>query len=285
MVYLSEIYLPGQSAEERFLHDIKRTCYNSYYPFQIFPEMGLDQLRFTDVSILYGGNGSGKTTLLNVIADKLRAKRQTAYNRSNFFMDFVERCELEFLNPNIDNCHIITSDDVFDYMLDVRHMNQNIDVKRDEMFEEYMELKHSDFKFRTMDDYETLKKVNLARSKTQSKFIRHELVDNVREFSNGESAFQYFVRKIDESGLFLLDEPENSLSPEKQIELVQFIENSARFYNCQFIIATHSPFVLSMAGATLYDLDSRPAARNKWTQLKNVRAYYDFFKEHEREFE
>ena len=285
MVYLSEIYLPGQSAEERFLHDIKRTCYNSYYPFQIFPEMGLDQLRFTEVSILYGGNGSGKTTLLNVIADKLRAKRQTAYNRSNFFMDFVERCELEFLNPNIDNCHIITSDDVFDYMLDVRHMNQNIDVKRDEMFEEYMELKHSDFKFRTMDDYETLKKVNLARSKTQSKFIRHELVDNVREFSNGESAFQYFVRKIDESGLFLLDEPENSLSPEKQIELVQFIENSARFYNCQFIIATHSPFVLSMAGATLYDLDSRPAARNKWTQLKNVRAYYDFFKEHEREFE
>ncbi len=285
MVYLSEIYLPGQSAEERFLHDIKRTCYNSYYPFQIFPEMGLDQLRFTEVSILYGGNGSGKTTLLNVIADKLRAKRQTAYNRSNFFTDFVERCELEFLNPNIDNCHIITSDDVFDYMLDVRHMNQNIDVKRDEMFEEYMELKHSDFKFRTMDDYETLKKVNLARSKTQSKFIRHELVDNVREFSNGESAFQYFVRKIDESGLFLLDEPENSLSPEKQIELVQFIENSARFYNCQFIIATHSPFVLSMAGATLYDLDSRPAARNKWTQLKNVRAYYDFFKEHEREFE
>ena len=40
--------------------------------------------------------------------------------------------------------------------------------------------------------------------------------------------------------LYLLDEPENSLSAELQLDLLKFIENSARFYNCQFIISTHS---------------------------------------------
>mgnify|MGYP006990124335 CR=1 FL=1 len=38
-------------------------------------------------------------------------------------------------------------------------------------------------------------------------------MDNVREHSNGESAFLYFTDKIKENGLYLLDEPENSLSP------------------------------------------------------------------------
>ena len=81
----------------------------------------------------------------------------------------------------------------------------------------------------SLDDYEQLKRVNNARRKTQSQFIRSELMDNVREYSNGESAFLYFTEKVTENALFLLDEPENSLSPAKQQELVKFIEDSARF--------------------------------------------------------
>ena len=83
---------------------------------------------------------------------------------------------------------------------------------------------------------------------------------------------------------FLLDEPENSLSPVKQQELVQFLENAVRFFGCQFVISTHSPFLLSMKGARIYDLDEDPVDVKKWTQLENVRAYYQFFKEHEDEF-
>ena len=111
------------------------------------------------------------------------------------------------------------------------------------------------------------------------------LKDNVREQSNGESAFYYFTEKIREDGLYLLDEPENSLSPGKQLELVRFMEDSARFFRCQFIIATHSPFVLAMRGAKIYDLDENPAAVRKWTELPSVRAYYDFFREHARDFD
>lgn len=110
-------------------------------------------------------------------------------------------------------------------------------------------------------------------------------MDNVREMSNGESAFMYFVKKIEEDGLYLLDEPENSLSPERQLELLDYIKDSARFFNCQFIIATHSPFLLSMAGAKIYDLDENPVTIKKWTELENVRQYYEFFKKHQNEFE
>ncbi len=51
-----------------------------------------------------------------------------------------------------------------------------------------------------------------------------------------------------------------------------------------FIIATHSPFFLSMKGARIYDMDEDPVRVKKWTELADVRAYYDFFAEHENEF-
>ena len=108
---------------------------------------------------------------------------------------------------------------------------------------------------------------------------------NVTEQSNGESALLYFENKINENGIYLLDEPENSLSPEKQLSLKKFIEDSARFYNCQFIIATHSPFLLSLDHARIYNLDKNPVQTDKWTELENIATYYSFFKEHSKDFE
>ena len=97
--------------------------------------------------------------------------------------------------------------------------HEGIDEKRKELFQDYLDTKYSKFQFRSLDDYEQLKKVNRVRSTTQSKFVRSEVMDNVREYSNGESAFRYFAEKIEDDGLYLLDEPENSLSPENQIKL------------------------------------------------------------------
>jgi predicted ATPase len=182
------------------------------------------------------------------------------------------------------NSRIITSDDVFDYMLNIRNLNEGIDIKRDELFDEYLEAKYSKFQMRSLDDYEQLRKVNNSRRKTQSRFVRGELMDNVREYSNGESAFRYFTEKIGENGLYLLDEPENSLSPKRQMELTSFLADSARFFGCQFIISTHSPFLLSMRGARIYNLDENPVTIARWTELENVRTYYDFFKLHDNEF-
>lgn len=158
-------------------------------------------------------------------------------------------------------------------------------AKKEQLFDEYLEAKHARFQMKSLEDYDTLKKITKARSLTQSKFVRSELMDNIREYSNGESALLYFSEKITENGLFLLDEPENSLSPVKQQELTKFIEDSARFFKCQLIIATHSPFLLAMKGAKIYDLDADPVDIKRWTELENVRAYYRLFKAHERAFE
>lgn len=284
-MYLSNFQFADELKEELFLNDIKRTCYNSFYPFGVLSMHHLHRLDFEPVTILYGGNGSGKSTALNVICEKLGLHRDTLYNRSSFYEDYLQMCEYEIEHQIPEQSCMITSDDVFDFMLNLRCINERIDTKREELFNDYLEAKYSKFTMKSLDDYERLKKVNLARSKTQSEYIRRNLMKNVREHSNGESAFLYFNDKIKENALYLLDEPENSLSSEKQIELQRFLVDSARFYGCQFIIATHSPFLLAMKGAKIYDLDEDPADVKKWTELGNVRAYYEFFREHQSEFE
>lgn len=285
MIYLSSFSFPDGEEEHDFFMSVKRTCYDSYYPFGTVSKKEVSILNFEDVTILYGGNGSGKTTILNVIAEKLELKRESMYNRSNFFPNYIALCDAALERDIPEHSRIITSDDVFDYMLGVRTLNEGIDTKREELYQEYLDAKYSEFHYRTMEDFERLKQVNAARRKTQSKYVRDNLMDNIREHSNGENAFRYFQEKVEESALYLLDEPENSLSPERQIELVKFIEEASKYLNCQFIISTHSPFLLGMKGAKIYDLDTMPVRPKKWTQLKNVQLYYQFFKERMGEFE
>ncbi len=284
MLYLKTFTFPSADMEFNFFMSIKRTCYDSFYPFKILSAHDLHRLDFEPVTILYGGNGSGKSTALNVIAEKTGICRDSIYNKSNFFLDYVSLCDMDAREDIPKSSRIITSDDVFDYMLNIRNLNEGIDLKREELFDEYLDAKYSQFQMRSLDDYEQLKKVNNSRRKTQSRFVRGELLDNVREYSNGESAFIYFTEKIGENGLYLLDEPENSLSPKRQLELMSFLEDSTRFFGCQFIISTHSPFLLSMNGAKIYNLDGNPVTTERWTDLENVRTYFDFFKAYENEF-
>lgn len=285
MVYLSHFEFPDIEKEYDFIFRQKRTCYDTYYPFQILSKHQFCMIDFEPVTILYGGNGSGKTTALNVIAEKLELQRETLYNRSNFFEDYIKMCDFQVEEKIPKNSAIITSDDVFDFMLNLRSINAGIDRRREELFEEYLDKKYGHFQMHSLADYEQLKKVNTARRRTQSRYVRENLADNVREHSNGESAFLYFGEKIQENGLYLLDEPENSLSPEKQQELLRFLEDSVRFFGCQFVIATHSPFLLSMRGAKIYDMDEEIVDVKKWSELANVRAYYDFFKKYKSDFE
>ena len=289
MVYLESFQFPDDEKETDFFYNpkdprLKRTCYDSYYPFQVLSGRKFRRVDFEPITVFYGGNGCGKTTALNVIAAKLGLERDTPYNRSEFFEDYLGLCDAEMIGKLPKGSRIITSDDVFDYMLNVRAINNGVERRREDLFEEYLEMKYSNFRMRSMDDYDTLKKVNMARSKTQSKYVRANTPGNVREYSNGESAWSYFCEKIGENGLYLLDEPENSLSPKRQMELMKFLEDSARFFGCQFVISTHSPFLLAMRGAKIYDLDEDPVDVKRWTELENVRIYYEFFCVHREEF-
>lgn len=281
MIYLNSFEFPNDSAEFDFIIEQKMTCYESFYPFKILSRNNLERIDFEEVTILYGGNGSGKSTALNVIAEKIKANRDSLYNKSPFFSEYVDMCEAKIEEEGMDNINIITSDDIFDYILNIRNFNEGIDLKRDELFEEYLDAKYSNFQMKSISEYEKLKKSNKAKKNTKSQFVKSELISNVREYSNGETSFKYFLEKIDKAGIYILDEPENSLSPNRQLELMNFIEESVRYEGCQFIISTHSPFLLGMRNAKIYDLDENPVYIKKWTELENVRVYYEFFKRYE----
>jgi len=284
-MYLSAFYFPGEEAESDFLFDLKTTYDQSVYPYGILPKTGLNEIIFRPVTILYGGNGSGKSTALNIIAEKLRLNRSSAYNRSRFFERYVDRCRVSLEEAVPENSRIITSDDVFDMMLDIRSVNEGIDRKREKLAEDYFELKRKNFQVRSLDDMEQLHRINQARSKTMSRFIGNESGKSLRERSNGESALLYFQGKIEMDTLCLLDEPENSLSPENQLILADFLAESVRYCGNQLVISTHSPFLLALPGAKIINLDEHSRVAEHWTQLKNPRVYYEFFKKHADEFE
>jgi predicted ATPase len=226
---------------------------------------------------------------LNLIGEKLELQRGTVFNRSSFYVDYLHLCRAQ-TSLNFDreiraNSWVITSDDVFDYLLDFRYINENIDQKRRELLSEYTDKRYAKMQMRSLEDLDELRKVVDAQRTTGSRYVKDRVMKDIPGKSNGESAFLYFTRKINENGLYLLDEPENSLSAQLQLELKQFLEDSTRFYGCQFVIATHSPFLLSLKGARVYDLDSTPVVVRRWTELDNVRTFYEFFQSHQKEFE
>ncbi|MDY4187490.1 MAG: hypothetical protein SOX77_06565 [Candidatus Borkfalkiaceae bacterium] len=65
-----------------------------------------------------------------------------------------------------------------------------------------------------------------------------------------------------------------------RIELVKNIEETAKYCGCQFVIATHSPFLLAIENAKIYNLDTTPITLSKWWELENPKIYFEFFNKH-----
>ncbi len=136
-----------------------------------------------------------------------------------------------------------------------------------------------------MEDYDKLKSILEARKLSGRKYAAKHSSPKEQMMSNGETALEEFKQMFETGGIYLLDEPENCLSPVFQIELMKIIQDSVRYFDCQFIICTHSPLILSMQNAVIYNLDKEPVISEKWNELENVRLYFDFFKSHKDEFE
>lgn len=291
-MYLRKFILPGEKAEYDAVLAEKRTCFYTFYPFKIFPEKQLRAIEFDNITLLYGGNGSGKSTLINLIASKIYASRFSEFNSAPLFERYVDMCSAEFFRRPKASC-VLTSDDVFDYVLNARSVNERIEDKRNALFDKYAETKNEYIRdpditrLKGIDDYERWAETReiLSAKRSQSSYIKNRVARDITLYSNGETALRYFIDRMDGHDLYLLDEPENSLSIELQIQLAEYISATAIAERSQFIIATHSPILLSMRGAKVYNLDGDPAEVCKWTDLPNVRRYFDFFMEHKDEFD
>lgn len=259
----------------------------SGYPFHIFLEKQFFNIEFEPVTIFYGDNGSGKSTLLNIITEtinkeKQMIKRKKLLVKSEYFDTYIEKCKYYLENTIPMESKIILSEDIFENILSKRIENQKKNEGRKELEKQYMQYKYNPVNYSSLEDLSISVE---TRNKTQSKFIKSRIEENSKEFSNGQTSLEFFDKELKENGLYLLDEPENSLSPKFQIELIQLLLELSRFFKCQFIIATHSPFLLSIPGAKIYDLDSIPVIPKKWYELENMKIYYNFFKENKDKFE
>lgn len=79
---------------------------------------------------------------------------------------------------------------------------------------------------------------------------------SLHEQSHGESFLSLFLHRFNGKAIYLLDEPEAALSPQRQLAFLKIIHDLSSTGECQFIIATHSPILLGYPEATILSFDS-----------------------------
>ncbi|SFL57374.1 Predicted ATPase [Gracilibacillus orientalis] len=73
--------------------------------------------------------------------------------------------------------------------------------------------------------------------------------------SHGESFLSLFQYRFQQKAIYLLDEPEAALSPQRQLAFLRILHDLSANGNSQFIIATHSPILLGYPDATIFSFD------------------------------
>jgi predicted ATPase len=97
--------------------------------------------------------------------------------------------------------------------------------------------------------------------------------------SHGQSIMSFFKSRYKIKGLYLLDEPETALSPKTQLELLKLLREMTKLGHAQFIIATHSPILLSCPGSAIYSFDYVPLKAVSYEETDHYQIYKKFMKD------
>jgi len=101
--------------------------------------------------------------------------------------------------------------------------------------------------------------------------------------SHGESFLSLFKHRF-EQGLYILDEPEAALSPQRQLSFLKIIYDLTAPGQAQFLIATHSPMLLAYPGAIIFDLDGDAIQSVRYEETKHYLITRDFLNSPDRFF-
>jgi predicted ATPase len=186
------------------------------FPYNLPFVRGLDLSLDRPVTFFVGENGTGKSTLLEAIADL---------------------------------CGFSLGGGGRDDVLDVNAAEASSQLSR-ALRPRFRHRPGDGFFFRA----ETL--VNFATTlegRTGDRFARYG-GKSLHNRSHGEAFLEVFKHRV-EDGLYLIDEPEAALSPQRQLALLYLLRERVERGRAQFIIATHSPILLTFPGAVIVGFD------------------------------
>jgi predicted ATPase len=100
---------------------------------------------------------------------------------------------------------------------------------------------------------------------------------SLTEKSHGQCNMAFFESRFRIPGLYLLDEPESALSPRRQLELLRIVREAGARGDAQFVVATHSPILMSLTGSRIFSFDVCPVAEIAYRDTESYRLHRAFF--------
>lgn len=219
------------------------------------------------VTIFAGENGSGKSTLLEAMA--LAAKLPTVGSAeagddgSLVLQQRLARTLTLVWRRRAHRGFFLRAEDFFGFARRLRTLRREMEDRIVQVDREY-------------EGRSELAKV-LAKGPAAGSLsaMRARYGDDLDANSHGESFLRLFRSRFVPGGLYLLDEPEAALSPQSQLGFVAMMSEMVG-QGGQFVIATHSPVLMALPGATIYSFDSAPLARTEYEALESVQLLRDF---------
>jgi predicted ATPase len=230
------------------------------FPFAIPAVRHARDIRVDErVTIFVGDNGSGKSTLLESIAYSIGLPligglmgTSAGFEAARAIKPYLK---LDWGRETLKG-FFFRAEDFSDFIGAVDRQRSKIDMELHELKGQV-----NDSILRQMSD-----NMNYALRQTQKQYG-----GDLQAFSHGEAYLTILQTRITEKGVFLLDEPEAALSPVKQLALIAFILEVLKNNNTQFIIATHSPILMGIPGALLYEIREEEMQAVAYTETDHYR--------------
>jgi len=116
----------------------------------------------------------------------------------------------------------------------------------------------------------------LARYVDQAAFESNAGRPDYLSWSHGEGFLHFFEERADQQGIYIFDEPESALSPSRQFEFLQLLRRIQRANNSQVIMATHSPILMALPDADLWQISPLGIEPVQLEDTAHYRLYHEF---------